>query len=401
MLDNRRILGVNKNVFLLGIVSFLTDVSSEMIFSIFSLFVTLILGLSTFFLGIVEGLADFATSSLDYVSGYLSDKTGKRRKFAALGYGFSTLAKGFLLFANSPFSLGAFRVIERLGKSFRSPPRDAWIASLVSEKEKGFSFGVHKALDKSGAVFGPIFAYFVLKAFGKNIASFKLLFIIALILAVLAVLLIFTVKDKQVEPKKEVNIFASYKNLSLDFKHYLKSSMIFSLAYFSFGFLLLKAYLVGFKIEDVVLLYALFNLSLVIVSPPIGKIGDLIGRKKIVIIEFLIYFLMNLGFVFAHQKWMIIVLFILFGIFLAIDEAQSKAYITDLEQERRATAIGVYNFFTGLIYLPSSMIVGLLWKINPSYAFIFGAIVSACALLFFVSKKEQKKIGFINKLSDN
>lgn len=387
MLNNKRILGVNKDVFLLGIVSFLTDVSSEMIFSIFSLFVTLILGLSTLFLGIVEGLSDFATSSLDYVSGYISDKTGKRRKFAALGYGFSTLAKGFLLFANSPFSLGSFRIIERLGKSFRGPPRDAWIASLVLEKEKGFSFGVHKALDKSGAVFGPILAYFLLKALGKNIATFKLLFIIALILAVLAVLLIFSVKDKHSEPKKEINIFSSYKYLSRDFKHYLKSSAIFSLAYFSFGFLLLKAYLVGFKIEDVVLLYALFNLALVIVSAPIGKIGDMIGRKKLVIIEFLIYFLMSIGFVFADHKWHIILLFILFGIFLAIDEAQSKAYITDLEQERRATAIGIYNFLTGIIYLPSSVIVGLLWKIGPSYAFIFAAVVSACALIFFISKK--------------
>ena len=333
MSENKKIFGVNKNVFLLGIVSFITDVSSEMIFSVFSMFVTLIVGLSTLFLGIVEGLSDFASSSLDYVSGYISDKSGKRRRYAAIGYGFSTLAKGFLLIANSAFTLGAFRVIERLGKSFRGPPRDAWIVSLVEEKEKGFSFGVHKALDKAGAVCGPLIAYFILKYLGQSISTFKLLFVIALILAFLAVVLIFLVKDKEVKPKKEVNIFSSYKGMSADFKHYLKTAGIFSLAYFSFSFLLLKAYLVGFKIEDVVLLYALFNLSCVIVSAPIGKLGDYLGRKKLVIAEYLIYFFMSVGFVFSHQKWQVICLFILFGIFYAIDEGQSKTYITDLEKE--------------------------------------------------------------------
>lgn len=389
MSKNKKIFGINKNVLLLGLVSFLTDVSSEMIFSVFSIFVTLFIGLSTLFLGMIEGISDFASSSLDYVSGYMSDKAGKRRKYTAIGYGFSTLSKGFLLFANSGFTLGAFRVIERLGKSFRGPPRDAWIVSLVSEKERGFSFGVHKALDKAGAVVGPLVAYCLLKYLGESTSTFKLLFIFALILALLAVILIFLVKDKEVKPKEETNIFTSYGNLSADFKHYLKSAGIFSLAYFSFSFLLLKAYLVGFTIKDIVLLYALFNLSCVIVSTPIGKLGDYLGRKKLIIAEYLIYFLMSIGFALAHQKWQIILLFIVFGIFFAIDEGQSKAYITDLEKERRATAIGLYNFFTGLIYLPASIVTGLLWKINPNYAFLFGALISACALLFFIYKKSS------------
>ena len=386
----KKIFGVNKNVFVLGIVSFLTDVSSEMIFSVFSLFVTLIIGLSTLFLGIVEGLSDFASSSLDYISGYLSDKSGKKRRYTALGYSFSTLAKGFLLYANSAVTLGCFRIIERLGKSFRGPPRDAWIISFVSEKEKGFSFGVHKALDKAGAVLGPLITYVIIKFRGTSISTFKLLFIVALILAIFSVILIFFVKDKETQQKKQQNIFTSYKNFSSDFKHYLKSAAIFSLAYFSFGFLLLKAYLVGFKIEDVVLLYTLFNLSCTVVSAPIGKIGDLLSRKTLIIAEYLIYCLMNIGFVFASQKWQIILLFILFGIFFAIDEGQSKAYISDLEKERTATAIGMYNFFTGLIYLPSSIITGILWKINPDYAFYFGAIITAGAMFFFISKKNEK-----------
>lgn len=385
----KKLLGIDKNVFLLGIVSFLTDVSSEMIFSIFSIFFTIILGATTVLLGIIEGLADFASSSLDYVSGYISDKTGKRKPFATLGYGFSTLSKVILLIANSVVLASLFRVVERLGKSFRGPPRDAWISSLSTESNRGFSFGIHKTLDKAGAVLGPLVAYWILSNFGQNASTFKLLFQIALIPAVLAVILLVFLKDKTEKPKKKENIFKSYKNMSGGFKHYLNTASLFSIAYFSFGFLLLKAYLVGFEIKDVVLLYALFNVSFVIVASPIGKLGDHIGRKKIIALEYIVYLIMSLGFIFATSKIQVIILFLLFGIFYSIDESQSKAYIFDFEKSRRATAIGIYNFATGIVYLPASIIAGYLWKINPNYAFTFAAIVSIVSLIYFVLRKKQ------------
>lgn len=385
----KKILGINRNVILLGIVSFLTDVSSEMIFSIFSIFFTIILGATTVLLGIVEGLADFSASSLDYISGYLSDRTGKRKRFAAIGYGFSTIAKLMLLFANSVILASAFRVIERLGKSFRGPPRDAWISSLTTEANRGFSFGFHKALDKTGAVLGPLIAYFILSSFGQNINSFKFLFQIALVPAAIAVILLILMKDKTAKPTKRENIFKYYKNTSKDFKHYFYTAGIFSLAYFSFGFLLLKSYHVGFQIKDVVLLYALFNIAFVLFAAPIGKLGDHIGRKKIIALEYIIYLIMSLGFIFVVTKLQVIALFVLFGIFYSIDESQSKAYISDMEKTKRGSAIGIYNFATGLIYLPASVIAGYLWTINPNYAFTFAGIISIAALLFFISRKSK------------
>ena len=359
-----------------------------MIFSIFSIFFTIILGASAVLLGLIEGLADFSASSLDYVSGFISDKAGKRKPFAALGYGFSTLSKTILLFKNSVISASLFRVIERLGKSFRGPPRDAWISSLTTETNRGFSFGIHKTLDKAGAILGPFIAYWILSYFGQNTSSFNLLFQIALIPAVLAVILLMFLKDKPEKPKEKENIFKSYKNTSEGFKHYLRTAGIFSIAYFSFGFLLLKAYHVGFEIKDVVLLYALFNIAFVLFAAPLGKLGDRIGRRKIIGLEYIIYFVMCLGFVFATTKTQVVSLFVLFGIFYSIDESQSKAYITDLEKTRRATAIGIYNFATGLVYLPASVIAGYLWKINPNYAFIFAGVISIVALIFFVSRKK-------------
>ena len=385
----KRLFGVDFNIILLGVVSFLTDVSSEMIFSVFSIFFTVILGASTVLLGLVEGLADFASSSLDYISGFISDRTGKRKRFAVLGYGFSTAAKVLLVFANSTILAGAFRVIERFGKSFRGPPRDAWISSLSTKSNRGLSFGIHKALDKSGAVIGPLIAYWILSSMGQTYGIFRILFLIALVPALAAVIFLAFIKDKPARPSMRISIFRSYKETSRQFRHYFYASGLFSLAYFSFGFLLLKAYILGFQIKDVVLLYALFNLSFVIVSAPIGRLGDIIGRSKIIILEYVLYALMCLGFIFAYNKIHVILLFIVFGVFYAIDEGQSKAYISDAEKKRRATAIGIYNFATGIIYLPASIIAGVLWKINPNYAFIFAGLISLAALIFFVSRKNN------------
>src|SRR5450830_1538044 len=146
---------VHPDVLKLGLVSFLTDLSSEMIFSVFAVFFTTVAGASAALLGMVEGLADLSASSLNYFAGWLSDRTGQRKVFALAGYGFSTLAKIILLISNSITGLTIFRVIERLGKGFRGPPRDAWLSSVASKDTRGYAFGVHKALDKSGAVLGP------------------------------------------------------------------------------------------------------------------------------------------------------------------------------------------------------------------------------------------------------
>jgi MFS family permease len=384
----KKVFGVNKNIFLLGIVSFLTDLSSELIFSIFSVFVTVILGASVVILGFIEGISDFASCSLDYISGKISDKTGKRKSITIFGYGFSTLAKLILVFQTTILSAFSFRIIERFGKSIRGPPRDAWIASLTNKNNRGYSFGLHKALDKAGAVLGPLIAYFVLLYLGQTASTFSLLFKIALIPAVLSIVLLFFIKSSPIKPQKRESIFSGLKNSKQELKNYFYSSGIFSLAYFSFSFLLLKAYAVGFQIKEVVLLYALFNLAFVIFSAPIGKIGDKIGRRKIISFGYIAYILMSLGFIFATSKLAVISLFILFGVFYSVDEGQSKAYITDLEQKRRATAIGLYNFIVGIVYIFASIIAGYLWNINPNYAFIFAAAITSIALVVFVFKKK-------------
>src|SRR5579863_2163350 len=214
-------LGVHPNVLKLGLVSFLTDISSEMIFSVFAIFFTTIVGASSALLGLIEGFADFSASSLDYVAGWLSDKTGEHKAFALAGYGFSTVAKIVLLVGNSVVTLSLFRVIERLGKSFRGPPRDAWLSAIAAKDVRGYSFGVHKAFDKAGAVLGPLVAYGLLSWLGQTASSFRTLFWVAFVPAVLAVLVLGLIKDQPDVQHKRESIFAAWNTLSPGFKRYL------------------------------------------------------------------------------------------------------------------------------------------------------------------------------------
>jgi len=375
---------LHPDVIKLGVVSFFTDLSSEMIFSVFAIFFTTVVGASAALLGVVEGLADLSASSLDYLAGWLSDRTGKRRMFAIAGYGFSTLAKMILLFSSSITGLGVFRVTERLGKSLRGAPRDAWLSAVADKDNRGYAFGVHKALDKSGAVLGPLIAYGLLSWFGEQASTYRTLFWIAMVPAVLSVVLLCFIKEQPGAPHVRENMFETWVTLSPAFKRYLMTAGIFSLAYFSFSFLLLRAYHAGFSVKHVVLLYTLFNITFVLSSPFIGKAGDKIGRARIIMLGYLVYLLMVLGFAFATTELQVIVLFMLYGLFYAIDEGQSKAFIADLELERRASAIGLYNFVTGIIYVPASLIAGALWLAHPASSFLAAAGITFAAMVAFV-----------------
>ena len=385
-------LGVHPDVVKLGLVSFLTDLSSEMIFSVFAIFFTTVAGASAALLGLVEGLADLSASSLNYYAGWLSDRSGKRKVFTLAGYGFSTLAKVILLISSSITGLTIFRVIERLGKGFRGPPRDAWLASVTDKANRGYAFGVHKALDKSGAVLGPLVAYGLLRWLGDGPETYRILFWVALIPALLAVVALALMKDQPAPERSRENLLDTIKLLSPAFKRYLLTAGVFSLAYFSFGFLLLRAHSVGFSVTDTVLLYALFNISCVVASPLIGRLSDSVGRPRMIMLGYATYALMSLGFAFASAKWQVLVLFVLYGFFYAIDEAQNKAFIADMQPERRASAMGLYNLVTGVVYLPASLIAGALWLLNPASAFLLAAAAALLALgMFAVMRPDRQR----------
>ncbi len=374
---------IHPDVLKLGFVSFLTDLSSEMIFGVFAIAFTTVAGGSARLLGLIEGVADLAASSLDYLAGWWSDRSGMRKPLAFAGYAFSTSAKLVLPFASSAGALGGFRIVERLGKSFRGPPRDAWLTAVAHQDVRGYSLGVHKALDKAGAVLGPLIAYGLLSWFGSTAAGFRTLFWVALVPAIASLVVFRFVKERPGERRQRTPLFAAWQTLAPEFKRYLVAAAIFSLGYFSFGFLLLRAHDLGFSVRSVVLLYALCNGAFVIAAPIVGKWGDRFGRSTVLFASYLLYASISIGFAFASARWHVIVLFALYGVFYSIDEAQSKAYIADVEPERRATAIGAYNFATGICYLPASLIAGALWAAGPRLPFDYAAAIALIAALMF------------------
>ena len=378
---------LHPDIIKLGVVSFLTDLSSEMIFSVFALFFTTIAGASAALLGLIEGLADLSASSLTYVAGWLSDRSGKRKAFVIAGYGFSTLAKLIVLMSSSIAGLAVFRVLERLGKGFRGAPRDAWLSAISGQATRGYAFGVHKALDKAGAVLGPLGAYALLSWLGESASAYATLFVVAFVPAVISVWMLTRIPDQPAPVHVREPIRENWQQLSVGFKRFLWPAGVFALGYFSLGFILLKAHAVGFGVTDIVLLYALFNTTCVVCAPFVGKLSDQVGRRRILLLGYALYAGINLWLLMASTRWEMGVVFAVYGLFYAIDESQSKAYIADLEPQRRASAMGIYGFVTGALYLPASLVAGVLWTIAPEWAFACSAAVSLLAIGVFVTLK--------------
>ena len=385
--------GTPADVLRLGRVSLLTDISSEMIVGVFALCFTTVAGGSTALLGLVEGLADAAAASLDFWAGWWSDRNGRRKPFALAGYGWSTLMKSLLLASPSVASLATFRVLERLGKSVRGPPRDAWLAAIAPEARRGYAFGVHTALDKAGAVIGPLIAYGVLAWRGATPATYALLFALALIPALASVLVLARVAERRSPPRERAALRVAWRALSPQFKRYLLPAGLVALGYFSVGFLFLRARAMGFAVQDVVLLYGFSNGVAVISAPLIGRLGDGIGRGQLVVLSYLSYALVCLGFAWTSSPGAIIALFGLYGGFTALDEAQSKAFIADLEPTQRGMALGIYNAVTGALYLVASLWAGLVWAQHAQAAFITAAALGAAALAAWVGVRPDRPLG--------
>ena len=336
----------------------------------------------------MEGVADFAASAFDMMSGYLSDRLGKRKSIVVFGYSLSSMAKMVLVLASTAGQVFAFRIIERLGKSIRGAPRDALLAGVSPTERRGVSFGLHKAFDKAGAILGPLLAYALLGQFGQSLGGFRKLFAAAVIPAIAAVaVLVFCVRDHAGPRRPRVPLREALRTLGPRYRHYLLSAGMFSVAYFSFAFLMLAASRVGFALKHVVLLYALFNISFTVVSVPIGWLGDRIGRRPIIALSYALYAIMAAGFAVVGSKLGVVLLFLLYGVFYAIDEGQTKAYLADLApEETRATAIGTYGFVTGLVYVSASLLAGAFWSAHgPRVAFGAAAAVALVALASFVA----------------
>ena len=387
-------LGISKNVFVLGLVSFFNDVASEMIYPIVPIFLTSVLGAPVAIVGLIEGVAESTASVLKVISGWLSDKLQKRKPFVIAGYSFSSISKILLSMAFSwPFVLFA-RFIDRFGKGMRTSARDALIAESSDISARGKSFGFHRALDTLGAVVGPLIALLAIHFLDNN---FRLIFFLAFIPACIGILLLlFFVKERKKEKNPDQVFHFSWRNLDPSFKVFLLISFIFALGNSSDAFLILRAQNLGLSVILVVLAYVLFNFTYAIFSMPAGIISDKIGPKKVLLSGFLLFSAVYLFFGLAQSSHFLWLLFPFYGIYMALTEGVGKAYISNLiPQEKTGTAFGVYQTTIGLCTFFASLIAGLLWTyIGVSAPFIFGSVMAIISAFLFVVL--EKKIKFVN-----
>jgi MFS family permease len=399
-----------RNVWVVTITSFLTDISSEMLINLIPLFLSNVLGVRTVVIGLIETLATAAVSLLKLISGWLSDKLGVRKWLAVLGYGVSTIAKPFMYFATSWGWVLGVRLADRAGKGLRTAPRDAMVVDSVDEDQRGLAFGIHRAGDTVGALIGHAIAMGVVLAVQRGATTlardtFQIVVLISIVPAALAVAVLALgareVNRVKRQPTRHLGTGeeARFSTTSFDrrFRLFLIIITLFTLGNSSDFFLTLRAQSAGLSVVGVLGVWIVLNLVYSLASTPAGMLSDRVGRRKLLITGWTIYVLVYLGFALATSGWQVWVLMAAYGLYYGLSEGVTKAFVADLvPKDKRGTAYGVFNAAIGLAALPANLIAGALWQgvgkwkgFGPSAPFLYGAALSLLAVVLLVRLPEE------------
>ncbi|MEO0181814.1 MAG: MFS transporter [candidate division WOR-3 bacterium] len=377
---------IPSNVKAFALASFLRDVASEMVYPLLPGFFASVLKTGATFLGITEGIVEATASLLKGLSGYWSDRVRKRKPLVLLGYGISAIATPLIGFAHHWWIVLAARFGDRVGKGIRTAPRDALIADSVEENIRGKSFGLHRAADTAGAVVGPLIAWALMWLSGSN---YRLVFWLSLIPGALC-LLILAVFVKEIGVSRlRKGIKASLRELPIPFFTFLGIMGFFSLGNSSNTFLLLKAQAAGLAPALVPALYALFNIVYAVTAYPLGALSDKWGRKRLLVLGFLIYGAVYLLAATVGAAWAWWFILPLYGVFYGASDGIERAMVADIvrDERLRGTAYGLYHMTIGMLLLPASLLAGFLWdKVSPQAPFFIGGAVgvsSAIMLIFW------------------
>ncbi|MBI4684352.1 MAG: MFS transporter [Nitrospirae bacterium] len=403
-MPSKKILGLNRNVFFTGLVSFFMDFSSEMIYPLVPIFLSSVLGVNKSVIGLIEGIAESTASLLKVFSGWLSDRMGKRKVLMVAGYGISALSRPVIALSTAWGHVLTFRFIDRFGKGIRGAPRDAIIAESTPRAELGRSFGFHRGMDTLGAVAGPAAAFIILSLFSGN---YRLVFWLSMIPGIIAVLVIlFFIKEhERAEAQKskstKVQETGSPKvqqpgtsallhfgsHFDWRYKTFVAVATLFAIGNSSDVFLILKATSVGIKETQIPVLYLFFNLVYALTAMPAGILSDRIGRKRIILSGFILFGFVYWGFAVSKEQSHIWGLFLLYGVFMGLTEGIQKAYLGSIiPAECKATAYGIYNTFVGLAVLPASVVGGYLWdRFGPHATFYYGMSTAFISALIFLA----------------
>ena len=386
-----------RNVFAISLVSLLTDASSEIIYPLLPLFLTATLGASAGTIGVIEGAAETTASLLKLVSGWWSDRVGRRKPLVVAGYAIASVARPLIALAQSAGQVLAIRVSDRVGKGIRSSPRDALLADSVAPGQRGRAFGLHRAADNFGAVIGPLIAFAMLR---WTSISLRHLFMLAAIPAALA-LVALVVGVRETPPPATAAAVRPSKGpvlgggLPTRFWGYLGVLLLFTLGNSSDAFILLRASQLGVSAALLPIIWAMLHVVKSATSTPSGALSDRIGRVPLIVAGWLIFAAVYLAFGRATQTWQAWALFAVYGTYFGLTEGVEKALVADLVPEnKRGAGFGWYNLAIGLGALPASVIFGAVWdRWGAAAAFELGAGLSAAAavaLLFVVPMRRTR-----------
>jgi MFS family permease len=398
--------GVPRNVKALGVVSLLTDASSEMVYPVLPLFLANVLGAPVTAIGVIESVAEATASFLKAGSGWLSDRVGRRRPLIALGYTISNAAKPLLALTAGWPAVLLLRFSDRFGKGVRTAPRDALIADSGSAETRGRDFGVHRALDTLGAAIGPLTAWAILTLVPEG---YRTVFWVSAIPGTLAIVVVFAAV-REVRARTPARAAAAggppapprppapgLGQLGRPFALFTAASAVFALGNSSDALLILRAQDVGAAPAVIPLMYFLFNVVGAALAAPLGALSDRVGRRAMLVAGFGGYALVYAGFALAQAPLAAWLLFALYGAPYAMTEGIARAHVCDLvPAEVRATAVGGYTFVLGLAALPASAAAGLLWDtVGHAAPFALGAalMASAAALLALVPSAGRGRRG--------
>ncbi len=393
------IFGVSAPIFIMGLVSFFTDVSSEMIQSILPFFI-LEVGGTGIILGLIIGLTTAISNILKGISGWVSDRINKRKPFVVAGYSISNLSKPFMAFSPSWQYILGFKATDRFGKGLRTSSRDTMISYYATEKGK--AFGMHRAMDTLGAVVGSLLAFLFLFLTW----TYSQIIFFSIIPGFIAIILILTIKD--VNPNEIDEKLGSQddqtKSEKID-KNFIKLIIILGVIEFAsldIAFLQIRAGDFVDLIYFIPIFYMLSNIVYTILAPITGTISDKIGRKKVIEIGLIILLISCILLAFpvnisSYSFILILIIFLMYGFYLASIDPISRAYIADLAGERkRGRAYGYYYLSVGLISMAESLIFGLIYDFfSYTWAFIYVSILLVVCIIVFsltdFSKILQKK----------
>ncbi len=387
--------GLSRNVVILGFVSLLNDGASEMIYPLLPVFLTVVLGAGPAALGIIEGIAESTAALLKLYSGYVSDSTRRRKVWIVAGYSISNVIRPLIALSSSWFQVLTLRFSDRVGKGLRTSPRDAIIADSTPPEFRGKAYGFHRAMDHSGAVIGPLIATGLLLVLHDDIRTIFLLSFIPGLLAVL--LLLFGLREQQAPTPRSVapasfNFRSALAEMSTDFRKYLLIVLIFTLGNSSDVFLLLRAQQLGVPVALLPAIWVALHIVKMGFSVPGGIVSDRIGRKKVIVVGWIVYALVYAGFIFADSHWQAWALFAVYGVYFGLTEGVEKALVADFAPAHlRGSAFGLYHLVVGLGALPASLLFGLVWQtFGAGAAFGMGAGLAVLASVMLSASAVRK-----------